>query len=99
MQWRSELPVLSSKGIPGSYIAKGLDTISIQTHGLSDTSENVYAGVICLHVDCSSGDVRTSLVISKVKVCFLSELAELKPNGSCLLSLHFFLDTEGVLHA
>ena len=70
MQWRSELPVLSSKGIPRSYIPKGLDFISIQTHGFSNTSENVYAGVICLR---SSGDVRTSLVISKMKIGFLSE--------------------------
>ena len=64
-QWRSELPVLSTKPIPRCYIPKGAEITSTQLHGFSDASEDAYAGVVYLRMIDSVGDIHTSLVISK----------------------------------
>ena len=75
MQWRIELPALSRKCIPRCQFPKEANVVSIQVHGFSDASENAYAGVVYLRMVDSSGDVHTSLVMSKTKVSPIKRLS------------------------
>ena len=74
-QWRSELPSLTSKGVPRCYFPKNAQIVSIQIHGFSDASEDAYAGVVYLRLVDSKGAVHTSLVVSKTKVCPIKRLS------------------------
>ena len=67
-QWRSELPMLSTRPIPRCYFPKTATAVSRQLHGFSDASEDAYAGVVYLRIVTSTDEVHTSLVISKTKV-------------------------------
>ena len=74
LQWRSELPLLTSKHIPRCYFDKESRIISTELHGFCDASEQAYAAVIYLRMVDSSGAVQTSLVISKTKVAPIKRL-------------------------
>ena len=74
-QWRSELPVLSTKPIPHCYFPKEAEISSAQLHGFSDASEDAYAGVVYLRMINSVGDIHTSLVMSKTKVSPIKRLS------------------------
>lgn len=75
LQWRSELPSLTSKSIPRCYFPKEASIISIQLHSFSDASEDAYAGVVYMRMVDSDGKVHTSLVMSKTKVAPIKHLS------------------------
>lgn len=77
-RWRSELPDLSTNGIPRCYFPKDATdatVCSIQIHGFSDASENAYAVVVYLRIADTSGNVHISLVASKTKVSPIKRLS------------------------
>lgn len=59
-KWRTELPLLEQKHIPGYY--------QVFSIGFSDASEEAYAGVVYIRGEDSSGNVYVSLVAAKSKV-------------------------------
>ena len=54
-------------------LPQGAEISSAQFHGFSDASEDAYAGVVYLRKIDLVGDIHTSLVMSKTKVCRESE--------------------------
>ena len=87
-QWRSELPLLSSKHIMHCYVPQGFHVASSQLHGFCDASENAYAAVVYLRLADADGNVHVSLVISKNKVAPIKRLTipRLELCGAHLLS-------------
>ena len=87
-QWRSELKCLSSKHIPRCYFPDGADVVAIELHGFSDASEDAYAAVVYLRLTDSTGQVHTSMVMSKTKVAPIKRLTipRLELCGAHLLS-------------
>ena len=67
MRWRSDLSLLITKHIPHCYHDKTA-TITSMEHGFSDASEQAYAAVIYLCMECSDGSTQVTLVSSKTKV-------------------------------
>ena len=74
-RWRSELPDLTTKGIPRCYFLKDAEVSSVQMHGFSDASEHAYAGVVYLRIVYSDGKIHTSLVTSKTRVSPIKRLS------------------------
>ena len=74
LQWRSELPLLSSKHIPRCYFSKDSHIATVQLHGFSDASENAYAAVVYLRMTDVFGKVQISLVSAKTKVAPIKRL-------------------------
>ena len=68
LQWRTELTLLTYKGIRCCYFPKSAHITSTQLHGFCDASEVAYTGVVFLHLTDSDGNVHISLVASKTKV-------------------------------
>lgn len=58
-----------------SYSPAGATIVSMQVHGFSDVSEEDYAGVVYLHMVDMTGNVHTSLVLSKSKVSPIKQLS------------------------
>ena len=73
LQWRDELPMLSSHQIPRYYFSKDSVVVSVQLHGFSDASQAAYSGVVYLRAVDSRDNITTSLVISKTKVAPLKK--------------------------
>ena len=73
-QWRAELNLLSEQHIPRCYFPKDAEIVSVQLHGFSDASEQAYAGVVYLRMIDSTGNIHTSLVMSKTKVAPIKRL-------------------------
>ena len=86
--WRSELPLITSRPIPRYHLLKGKEVISLQLHGVSDASKSAYAGVIYLRAIYSDTTVSTSLLFAKAKVAPLNgcTIPRKKLNGAQLLS-------------
>ena len=58
-----------NREIPRRYFPKGFDVTSIELHGLRDTSESAYAGVV--YIRATNVDIainHTALMIAKTKV-------------------------------
>ncbi|XP_064397630.1 uncharacterized protein LOC135344354 [Halichondria panicea] len=68
LQWRRELPLLSSKSIDRYYYPKDTQTKSIQIHGFCDASEIAYAGVVYIRMTDTQDNTHVSLVMAKTKV-------------------------------
>ena len=68
LQWRRQLPLLSSHHVPRCYYPKDSVVTSIQLHGFSDASEKAYSGVVNLRIEDPNGNIHTSLVMSKTRV-------------------------------
>ena len=68
LKWRTELTLLTSKGIRRCYFPKSAHITSTKLHGFCDASEVTYAGVVYLCLTNSDGNVHISLVASKTKV-------------------------------
>jgi hypothetical protein len=66
-RWRAELDLLSTKHIPRCYYNKQTSAVSIEIHGFSDASEQAYAAVVYLRVECADGSTEVTLVSSKTK--------------------------------
>ena len=88
MQWRMELPILTTMPIPRCYSPVGFSPSSTQLHGFSDASEEAYAGVIYLRLVDSAGTVHTALVTSKTRVAPIKRLSipRLELCGALLLT-------------
>ena len=88
LQWRQELPLLSSKQISRCYFPSDAQIQSVQLHGFCDASENAYAGVVYLRMIDSDSKVHISLVIAKTKVASIKRLTipRLELCGAYLLS-------------
>ena len=63
--------MLRNHQIPRCYFPKEANTISIQLHGFSDTSELAYAETVYLRVEKSNNNVHTSLVMAKTRVALI----------------------------
>ena len=87
-RWRNELSLLSTKHIPRCYYSKQSSIASIELHGFSDASEQAYAAVLYLRVECTDGSVHVTLVSSKTKVAPIKRLTipRLELCGAHLLS-------------
>ena len=57
LQWRTELTLVTSKGIRRCFFPKSAHINSTQLHGLCDASEVAYAGVVYLRLTDSDGNV------------------------------------------
>jgi hypothetical protein len=92
LQWRRELPALTTVRIPRCYSPVGFTPIitAVELHGFSDVSEEAYAGVVYLRLVDSSGRVQTTLVMSKTRVAPVKRLSiprlELHVCGAQLLT-------------
>ena len=88
MRWRSELPLLSDVRVPRCYFPQGVQIVSLQVHGFSDTSESAYGAVIYLRMVDSCNRVYVISVISKSKVAPIKKLTipRLELCGAHLLS-------------
>ena len=87
-QWRDELQILSTRCLPRCYFPKDVSITLTELHGFSDASEVAYAGVVYLRMMDQSGNIHTSLVMSKTKVAPIKRLTipRLELCGAHLLS-------------
>ena len=74
LKWRSELHLLSTKHVPRCYYKKNTSVTSVALHGFSDASEQAYAAVVYLRMECTDGSTQLSLVSSKTKVAPIKRL-------------------------
>ena len=88
LQWRRELPLLSSKSIDRYYYPKDTQTKSIQIHGFCDASEIAYAGVVYIRMTDTQDNTHVSLVMAKTKVAPIKRqtIPRLELCGAHLLS-------------
>ena len=73
-QWRSELPILSTRLIPRCYFPHDVSIEGTQLHGFSDASENAYSAVTYFRFEDTSGNIHISLITSKTKVAPIKRL-------------------------
>ena len=73
-QWRSELPILSTKLIPWCYFPHDVSIEGMQLHGFSDASENAYSAVTYFRFEDTLGNIHISLITSKTKVAPIKRL-------------------------
>ena len=87
-QWRSELPIVSTKLIPRCYFPPDVCVKTTQLHGFSDASENAYAAVVYFRLTDTSGNIHISQVTSKTKIAPIKWLTipRLELCGAYLLS-------------
>ena len=86
--WRSELPLITSRPIPRYHLLKVKEVTSLQLHGFSYASKSAYAGVVYLRAIYSDTTVSTSLLFAKTKVAPLNgcTIPRKELNGAQLLS-------------
>ena len=70
-----KVPGPGDKSISRCYFPKNVQIISVQLHGFSDASENVYSGIVYLRAIYSLNHVHVSLVMSKTKVSPIKRLS------------------------
>ena len=87
-QWRSELPILSTRLIPRCYFPPDVCIKTTQLHEFSDASEDAYSAVVYFRLTDTSGNIHVSLVTSKTKVAPIKRLTipRLELCGAYLLS-------------
>ena len=87
-QWRSELPILSTKLISRCYFPPDVCIKTTQLPGFSDASKDAYLAVVYFRLTDTSGNIRVSLVTSKTKVAPIKRLTipRLELCGAYLLS-------------
>ena len=74
LRWRSEMSMLTMKYIPRCYYDKRTSVASMELHGFSDASEQAYAAVVYLRIECTNGSTQVALVSSKTKVAPIKRL-------------------------
>ena len=75
LQWRMELPSLSTIHIPRCYSPVGFSVSSLQLLGFSNASQEAYAGVVHVRLMSSTGKVHTVIVMSKTRVSPIKRLS------------------------
>ena len=66
--------MLTTKYIPRCYYDKRTSVASMELHGFSDASEQAYAAVVYLRIECTDGSTQVALVSSKTKVAPIKRL-------------------------
>lgn len=72
------MSMLTMKYIPRCYYDKRTSVASIELHDFSDASEQAYAAVVYLQIECTDGSTQVALISSKTKVAPIKRLTILR---------------------
>ena len=88
LQWRTTLPLLSSKKLPRRYCSNPETMLSQELHGFSDASLKAFGAVVYCRTTYSDRPPEISLVTAKTKVAKLkpSTVPRLELDGATLLT-------------